>query len=301
MNPVRLTTTTEAIDPIFIFIFGACLVLLIGITAVMAAFIVRYHRSRAPEPTSDTHSNLWLEIAWTLLPTLLVLAMFYYGWRGYLSLRTVPPGALEVTATARMWSWSFSYPDGITSPKLFVPAGRAVRVRLESKDVNHGFFIPAFRVKRDVIPGMANEVWFVADRPGSYDIFCSQYCGTGHAAMITTVEALAAADYDAWREKNEVREEQGGHEILEKHGCLGCHSEDGSPRAGPTFKGIWGRSVTVVTGGAERTLTVDEGYLKRAVSEPGADVVKGFPPIMPPFTLEEQEMKAVIGYLKGLK
>jgi cytochrome c oxidase subunit 2 len=245
--------------------------------------------------------NLWLEIVWTALPTLLVLAMFYYGWSGYLSLRTVPPDAMEVTATARMWSWSFSYPNGATSPKLYVPVGRPVKVNLVSQDVIHGFFLPAFRVKRDVVPGMKNHAWFVASKPGSYDLFCSQYCGTNHSAMITTVEALPVAEYAAWLEKGEKHEEHGGHEVLEKYGCLGCHSEDGSPKVGPSFKGIWGRNVTVVTGGNERSITVDDAYLRRSIKEPGVDVVKGFPAIMPPFAPAEEELKAILDYLKGLK
>ena len=307
MNPVRLMTTTEAIDPVFMFIFGACLLLLLGITAAMLFFVVRYHRSRAPEATSQTEGNLWLEIVWTALPTLLVMAMFYYGWSGYLSLRTVPPDALEVTATARMWSWSFSYPDGSTSPKLYVPVGKPVKVNLVSQDVIHGFFLPAFRVKRDVVPGMKNHAWFVASKAGSYNLFCSQYCGTNHSAMITTVEALPPAEFAAWLQKNKPGSSAGqgvrldGRKLVEEKGCLGCHSEDGTPKVGPTFRGIWGRSTTVVTAGSERTIPADEAYLRRSILEPGADLVKGFPPIMPPFTLKEAELTAVIDYLKGLK
>jgi cytochrome c oxidase subunit 2 len=276
-------------------------VLLIGITAAMLLFVVRYHRSRAPEATSTVEGNIWLEIVWTAMPTLLVLAMFYYGWSGYLSLRTVPQDAMEVTATARMWSWNFSYSNGATSTKLYVPVGKPVKVNLVSQDVIHGFFLPAFRVKRDVVPGMKNHAWFVASKPGSYDLFCSQYCGTSHSAMITTVEALPVADYEAWLEQGEKHEEHGGHEVLEKYGCLGCHSEDGSPKVGPTFKGIWGRSVTVITGGSERSIVADEAYLRRSINAPAADVAKGFPAIMPPFALKEEELKAVMEYLKGLK
>ena len=239
MDPTRLISTTEAIDPVFMFIFGTCLVLLIGITSAMVFFVIRYHRSRAPEATSNAEGNLWLEIIWTALPTLLVLAMFYYGWAGYLSLRNVPEGAMEVTATARQWSWSFSYPNGATSPKLYVPVGKPVKVNLVSQDVIHGFFLPAFRVKRDVVPGMKNHAWFVASKAGSYDLFCSQYCGTSHSAMITTVEALPEAEFAVWLEQEEGGEEHRGHELLEEHGCLGCHSEDGTSRVGPTFKGIW--------------------------------------------------------------
>jgi len=306
VDPARLITTTEAIDPVFMFLFGACLVLLLGITVTMVVFVVRYHRSRAPQPTSQTESSLWLEIVWTLLPTLLVLAMFWYGWKGYLVLRTVPQGALEVTATARMWSWNFTYANGTTSPRLYVPVGRPVKVNLVSQDVIHGFFLPAFRVKRDVVPGMANHAWFVADKPGTYDLFCSQYCGTGHSAMITTVEALPVKAFEEWLEHaaggGEKKTRIDGRKLVQEKGCLGCHSLDGSPGVGPSFKGIMGRSVTVVSKGAERTIRVDEAYLRLSITEPAVDVVKGFQPIMPAFAdLSKDELNALVEYLEGIK
>lgn len=300
MDP-NLITTTQAVDPVFIFIVGVSIVLLIGITATMVGFVIRYHRSRAPVATSRADGNLWLEIVWTVLPTALVLAMFYYGWSGYLTLRQVPRGALQVTATARTWSWSFTYEGGKTSPKLYVPVGKPVLVNLVSLDVLHGFYLPAFRVKRDVVPGMKNHAWFVADKPGSYDLFCSVYCGTGHSGMITTVEALPPAQFAAWLRQGGGGGEHAGKELLEKHGCLGCHSLDGTPKVGPTLKGIWGRSVTVVTDGTERTVTVDEAYLRRSLLEPNADVVKGFPPVMPAFSgkLTDAEIAAIIGFLRS--
>lgn len=306
MDPTRLITTNEAIDPVFMFIFGACLVLLVGITAAMTFFVVRYHRSRAPQPTSQVESSLWLEIVWTLLPTILVMAMFWYGWKEYLVLRTVPKGAMEVTATARMWSWSFSYPNGTTSPKLYVPVGKPVRVNLVSKDVIHGFFLPAFRVKRDVVPGMPNHAWFVASQPGSYDLFCSQYCGKGHSAMITTVEALPVKEFEEWLEHTPVGGEKeiriDGKKLAQEKGCLGCHSLDGSPGVGPSFKGIMGRREVVVTKGVERAITVDEAYLRLSITEPAADVVKGFQPIMPAFSdLSKDELEALVEYLEGIK
>ena len=294
-----LMSTTETVDPIFIFIFGASLILLLGITAVMIWFVFRYHRSRSPQPTSVTDGNLTLEIVWIVLPTILVMAMFYYGWAGYLSLRNVPPGSMEVKATARMWSWNFAYPGGRSSSKLYVPVGKPVKVSLASVDVLHGFYIPAFRVKRDVVPGMSNNVWFVANKPGSYDIFCSSYCGTGHSAMITTVEAIPEAEFAAWlKEQASAGPPHPGLALLEKHGCLGCHSTDGSAKIGPTFKGIWGRQTVVLTGGSERNITVDEPYLKKAIAEPNADVVKGFAPAMPPYQLEVGELNTVIDYFK---
>jgi cytochrome c oxidase subunit II len=296
----NLLTTTQAVDTAFIFIFGVSVVLLAGITATTIWFAIRYHRSRQPEPTSQVDSNLWLEIVWTTLPTLLVMAMFWYGWRGYLSLRTVPEGAMEVTATARMWSWNFTYAGGKTSPKLYVPVGKPVRVELASDDVLHGFFIPAFRVKEDVVPGKKNYAWFVATRPGSHDLFCSVYCGVSHSSMITTVEALPPAAFAAWLSQG-GEAAHAGKELLEKNGCLGCHSLDGTPRVGPTFKGIWGRQVTIVTGGTERTVTVDEAYLRRSILEPNAEVVKGFPPVMPSFTgkLSDAELAAIVSFLRS--
>jgi cytochrome c oxidase subunit II len=302
----RLITTTEAIDPVFMFIFSACLVLLIGITAVMLFFVVRYHRSRAPEPTSQVSANLSLEIVWILLPTLLVMAMFYYGWSGYLTLRTVPKDALPVTATARMWSWSFSYPNGKTSPKLFVPVGKPVRVELVSKDVLHGFFVPAFRVKRDAVPGMNNYAWFVASKPGSYDIFCSSYCGTGHSGMISTVEALPGEAFEEWLEQSPAGSAASGKvdgkKLAQEKGCLGCHSLDGSQSVGPTFKGLFGSQVKVLAGGTPMTVTADEAYLKESIRQPAAKIVEGFPPIMPADpSLSDADVHALVELIEGLK
>ncbi len=310
MDPIQLTTT-QSVDPVFIFIFGICLVLLAGITLTMIWFVIRYRRSRSPEPTSRAAGNIWLEIVWTALPTVLVMAMFWYGLSGYRALRTVPVGALPVTATARMWSWEFKYDNGATSTRLYVPAGKPVMVNLVSIDVIHGFYLPAFRVKRDAVPGMESHVWFMAPNPGSYDLFCSQYCGTGHSSMITTVEALPEVEFTAWlnrqmqeKAKEEKEGEKGsgaGRELLEKFGCLGCHSLDGSSKVGPSLKGIWGRSVTVITGNAERTITVDDAYLRRSIREPNTDIVKGFPPAMPAISMKDDELAAVIAFLKGVK
>ncbi len=299
MNP-SLITTTQAVDPVFKLIFGISIVLLLGITATMVGFAIQYRRSRSPEPTSRCGGNIWLEIVWTVLPTALVLGMFYYGWAGYLTLRDVPKDALQVTATAQQWFWTFTYANGRTSPKLYVPVGKPVLVNLVSKDVLHGFYIPAFRVKHDVVPGMKNHVWFVASRAGSYDLFCSVYCGVGHSSMITSVEAIPPADFAAWLQQG-AGEEHPGKELLEKHGCLGCHSLDGTPKVGPTFKGIWGRRVTVVTNGAERILTVDEDYLRLCILQPAVNRVKGFPPVMPSFkgVLTKDEVGQIVDFLKS--
>lgn len=308
MNQLPLKSTAEAIDPVFTFIFGACLVLLLGITVVMIAFIVRYHRSRAPQPTSQVEGNLWLEITWIVLPSLLVLAMFWYGWKEYLVLRTVPAGALPVTATARMWSWEFSYANGKTSPKLYVPVGKPVRVELVSRDVIHGFFLPAFRVKRDVVPNMKNYAWFVATKPGSYDLFCSQFCGTQHSAMVSTVEAVSEQQFAAWLDEGKAGAAGAlipkidGRKLATEKGCLACHSLDGSRGVGPTFKGLFGSQVEVIKDGTEQTVIADDAFLKESIRQPAATIVEDFPPIMPGNPdMPEDQVSALVEFIKSLK
>ncbi|MBJ6748665.1 cytochrome c oxidase subunit II [Geomonas anaerohicana] len=297
----QLLTTTQAVDPVFKFLFGACTVLLLGITITMIFFVVRYRRSKNPEPTSQVAGSPLLEVVWTLLPTLLVIGMFYYGWTSYLSLRTVPKNAMQVTAEARMWSWSFVYDNGKTSPKLYVPVGRPVQVNLVSKDVVHGFYVPAFRIKRDVVPGMKNHVWFVATTPGSYDLFCSQYCGTAHSSMVSTVEALPPEQFAAWLGQKPAGVGAQGQELLQKYGCLGCHSLDGTPKVGPTFKGLYDSQVKVTRGGKPETVKADEKYLRESIVDPGAAIVEGFPPIMPKSEIPEAELKAIVEFLEGEK
>ncbi len=197
MNPA-LQTTTQAVDTAFYVIFGISGVALVGVAIALVWFAWRYSRKRYPIPLSQKDHNLWLEVVWTAIPTVLVMLMFWYGWEGYLSLRRIPDNAMHIKASARMWSWLFTYDNGKTADKLYVPVGQPVKIELTAVDVLHSFYVPAFRVKRDTVPGMTNWVWFVAEKPGSYDLFCAEYCGVGHSAMVTTVEALPAAEFQAW-------------------------------------------------------------------------------------------------------
>jgi cytochrome c oxidase subunit II len=300
----NLLTTTQSVDPVFLFIFGACLVLLIGISAVMVWFVIRYRSSREPEPTSTVDTNLWLEITWIALPSLLVMAMFYYGWAGYLSLRNVPKDALEVTATARMWSWSFTYANGKTSPKLYVPVGKPVVVDLVSQDVIHGFFLPAFRVKRDVVPGMKNHAWFVASKAASYDLFCSVYCGTGHSAMITTVEAIPEAEFATWLKQgvDGKRKKADGAKLVKEKGCLACHSLNGSKGIGPTFKGLYNSRVTINKDGRLFNVIANDEYLSESIRSPSAKVVDGYQPIMPTYPdLSDEDIDELVKFIEELK
>lgn len=301
MNPQPLITTTQAVDTVFYIIFGIGGLALVGIIIAMIALVWRYNRKRQPQPISQKDHNIWLEITWTVIPTILVMVMFWYGWEGYLSLRRIPDNAMPVTGTARMWSWLFSYENGKTADKLYVPVGQPVRVKLIAEDVLHSFYVPAFRVKRDCVPGMDTYAWFVADKAGSYDLFCAEYCGVGHADMTTTVEALPVAEFEAWlTAKPEVG--SAGLALLQKHGCLGCHSLDGSRAVGPSFQGIGGREVIVVTAGEKQTLQTDRIYLEAAIVDPGADIVEGYPPAMPSYAgrIPADELAVLLDYLEGL-
>ncbi len=294
--------TAQAVDSVLIYIFGFSLLLLVGITLATLYFVVKYRRSKYPEPTSHAHSSFWLEALWTLLPTLIVLTMFWYGWSNYLGLRNVPEGALEVKATARMWSWQFEYPDGRKTSKLYVPVGQPVKVDLVTVDVLHSFFAPAFRIKRDAVPGLDSFVWFEATEPGSYDIFCAEYCGTGHAAMITTIEALNETDYAVWSQSKAPSGEPRGLTVINEQGCTGCHSLDGSEGIAPSLFQLSGQKREVKADGKERELVIDADYLHRSIRQPNAEVVEGYEPMMPPYgedQINETDLQAVIDYLLG--
>ncbi|TLM64997.1 MAG: cytochrome c oxidase subunit II [Deltaproteobacteria bacterium] len=298
-------TTTQAVDTAFYVIFAICGIMLAGIAVAMIWFVWRYNRKRQPVPLSQKDHNLWLEVTWTAIPTVLVMLMFWYGWEGYLSLRRIPDDAMHIKATGRMWSWLFTYDNGRSADKLFVPVGQPVKIELLAEDVLHSFYVPAFRVKRDMVPGMVNWVWFTADKPGSFDLFCAEYCGVGHSAMVTTVEALPAAEFQAWL--NAAGSTGGdpaarGLELAGQLGCLGCHSVDGSRRVGPSLKGVFGAPRAVLRSGARATVTADAAYLKRALMEPAAEIVEGYPPAMPPYTqLSEADLAALLAWLESLK
>jgi cytochrome c oxidase subunit 2 len=300
VNPSAISTT-EAVDFVFLYIFGISAVMLLGITATMIWFVVKYNRKRHPQPQPSPHYNILLEAVWTVIPTLIVLTMFWYGWEGYTTLRDVPADALEVRVTARMWSWTFTYPNERTSDRLVVPAGRAVKLDIVSEDVLHSFYVPAFRIKRDAVPGMTTHAWFRAPEPGSYDVFCAEYCGVAHSQMITTVDALPEHDFEEWYRQETAEEEAAeGEKLLAKHGCTGCHSLDGSPSVGPTFQGLFGRQVTVLTDGKERALTVDADYLERSIRQPQADLVKDYPAIMPSYEgkIPQHDLEEIIEYFR---
>jgi cytochrome c oxidase subunit 2 len=299
----------KQVDAAFLFILWICLAMLVLITFLMVFFVIKYRRSIHPNPVNIEGNNL-LEIVWTVIPTLLVLAMFYYGWIGYQKMEYAPDDVINVKVTARMWSWLFEYENGRQSDILNVPLGKAVKLELISKDVLHSFYVPAFRLKKDMVPGLKTSLWFEADEAGTYDLFCAEFCGVGHSAMLSSVVVLPEEEYTAWLKgekpsegEETVGEEPQGLQLLQVKGCRGCHSIDGSPLVGPTLKGLYESKRKVMAQGQEKEIVADEEYLRRSLLEPAADVVVGFPPIMPSQEglLTEEEIVAIIEYIKTLK
>jgi cytochrome c oxidase subunit 2 len=292
--------STGKVDEAFFYIVGISVMLLVLVTACMIFFVVRYNRKRHPQ-AEDIRERPWLEIAWTAIPTALALSMFYFGWVNFDYIRTPPKDAMTVDVTARQWSWLFEYPNGRRSDLLRVPVNRPVKLVLTSVDVIHSLYIPAFRIKEDCVPGMKTYLWFRAGEPGTYDIFCTEYCGEGHAHMLSKVIAMQQADYDAWYAAAEAGTSTQGAQLLQSKGCLGCHSIDGSRKVGPTFKGLYGKKEIVVTAGKEREVTVDEAYMKYYILHPNVDIIKGYPPVMPAIPVTDEELTAIVEYVKTLK
>jgi len=303
------------VDNVFIVIVALCVAVLIFITATMIFFVIKYNRKRHPIG-KDIEGNTWLEVVWTLVPTILFVGMFYYGWTNFNYMRNAPRDAMVITAYARQWAWSFAYPNGKRTTELIVALDKPVKIELRSLDVIHGFYVPAFRIKEDVVPEKNNYTWFMPTRLGSFDIECTQLCGVGHAEMLSKAVVVPVSEFEAWYFSDmqslpsntmvadtqvQTEPQNPAEVVLESKSCLTCHSLDGKVMVGPTFKGICGRTRTIVANGEEQEVKCGEAYLSKAIQSPMADIVKGYPPTMPSNPLDAQELKQVVSYLMSLK
>jgi cytochrome c oxidase subunit 2 len=295
----------KGVDLTFIVIFSTALFFIVGITSFLIYTLVRYSRKREKHPRQFT-GNTTLEIVWTVIPLIIVLAMFYIGLIGFTPMRKVPADAMNITAIGQMWRWEFDYGENRISKDLVVPLNKDVKLNLVSKDVNHSLFIPAFRLKEDVVPGYHNYMWFKPTMKGEYDIFCAEYCGLNHSGMLGKVVVLDSMDYNKWYAeltKGSPAVESPGLTLLKKNNCLACHSLDGTRIVGPTFKGLYGSKVQVLTEKGEITQVADDDYLRRAILNPGSKVVKGYNKgLMQSYKgiLSDQDINNIVAFFKSV-
>jgi len=294
----------------FYSIAGISLLLLIGLTFVMLYFVFRYNKKKHKTAVQN-EGNTALEITWTVIPILLALMMFYYGWEGWKPMNKPPSNAMTVTTTARMWSFSFLYENGKESTDLVVPVNTPVKINLISVDVIHSLFIPAYRIKSDIVPGRQKVMWFIPQTEGEYDLYCAEYCGLRHSYMKSMVKVLSKEKFTAWY-GDTARMAEGaegsmpggeGLSIMKFQGCMACHSSDGSKIVGPTYLNLFGKQEVVTRNGAEATITADEEYIKRSIYDPNAEIVKGYPKgLMQNYKgkISDADIAKIIEYLKTL-
>lgn len=298
---------SNAVDGTFMFILVLSSVVTIGVVGAMIYLVNKYRAtSRAanqkPEPSPE--HNTTLEITWSAIPLVLCILIFVWGFKGFVDIRTPPKDTLDLKAQGQKWKWIFTYPTGYQDDRLHVPAGENVKVTINSVDVLHSLYLPNLRQKMDAVPGRFTTLWFKADKAGTYPIFCAEYCGTSHSDMLSElVVHESRAAYDKWfaeAVKPPSDPVEHGKLLFEKKGCPSCHTVDGTPKVGPSLKGVWGKTESFEDGGSA---VVDENYVRQSLMEPSAKIVKGFAPGMPTFKgqLKDAQIDALIAYLKSVK
>lgn len=302
--PAGASTEAGAVDLMFYLILWICVFFFALIMGLMVYFVIRF-RSRIGEPAAEsaTH-NMPLEIVWTAIPLLLVIGIFVLGFRSYLALATPPQNAYEIQVTGQKWQWLFTYPNGWVDKELHVPLNEPVRLVMTSDDVIHSFFVPDFRIKKDVVPGRYTKAWFEATEVGDHWLFCAEYCGTGHSDMITKVVVHAPGEFEKWLENaaniyKDMPPAQAGAEMVKKFGCAMCHSIDGSSGTGPSFKDVFGHQMQMTDGSS---VVADENYIRESIMDPQAKIVAGYQGVMPTFKgkIKDEQITWIIAYLKSL-
>lgn len=295
------------VDQLFYFIYYLCVFFFTVIVATMVYFVVKYRRKSPNQRTSPVKGSHKLELIWSVIPAVLLIVIFAWGFRDWMRLIVPPANAMEIRVTAKKWAWDFAYPrDGISGANLVVPANTAIKLVMSSQDVIHSFYIPDMRIKRDVLPNRYTVTWFEAGEPGEHLIFCTEYCGTSHSEMISRVRVLPENEYREWVANGGDLGGAGvplaelGKLVYEQKGCASCHTIDGSPKVGPTFKGLYGATREMENG---QSVTADDNYIRESIMAPAAKVLKGYAPVMPSFQgqLNDKQTDALIEYIKTLK
>ena len=297
--PDRASTAAGNVDALFIFLLIVSGLMTALIFTAVVYFSARYRRRRGVL-AEQIEGSTPLELTWSIIPLFVFMAIFAWGAVVYFKSRTPPRDSTEVYVVAKQWMWKLDHAEGQREiNELHVPVGRDVKLIMTSQDVIHSFFVPAFRMKQDVLPGRYTVAWFRATKPGTYHLFCTQYCGTQHSGMIGSIIVQEPAQYEAWMSGGTSGPLSAtGEKIFSELGCVTCHRTDSQGR-GPNLQGVFGKPVQLEDG---RTVTADENYIRECILDPGAKRVKGFQPIMPTFQglVSEEQVNALVAYVKSL-
>ena len=300
--PETASTIANDVDLLYISLLVFTLVWGGGLVLLMGYFVAKYRAGSKADRRHWSTGNSKLEWGWITVTTIIALILFVWSAVLFIDRQSVPQNAYQINVLAKQWMWKFYHPNGYREiDELHVPVGRPVVLKMHSDDVIHSFYVPAFRVKNDVLPQRFTEVWFEATKPGAYALFCAEYCGTRHSKMRGAIVALEPHEFEAWQSGHTVDDDlvARGRSLFMKHGCSGCH-QAGAPYRAPHLDGIYGRRVTLMSG---EGVIADEAYLRDSILVPHKQVVAGFAPIMPPFAgqLTEEEIFALVEYLKSLE
>jgi cytochrome c oxidase subunit 2 len=299
--PQQASTTARSVDQLLILLVTVCGLVGLMVAVLLIGFAVYYRRRPGAPTPGPMPGNTPLELAWTITPLFIFMVFFGWGAVVYFNAFRAPDDAEVVYVVGKQWMWKLQHPEGQREiNELHVPVGRPVKLLLTSEDVIHSFFVPAFRIHMDVLPGRYTTVWFTATRAGEFHLFCSQYCGTAHASMVGKVVALSPEEYQRWLERRaEGSLALQGRKTFLKYRCLSCHSADGHARA-PVLEELYGKTVTLKDGGKVRA---DEAYIRESILDPGTKIVAGYDNIMPTFRgqISEEEIIEVIAFIKALR
>jgi cytochrome c oxidase subunit 2 len=300
--PQAASSIASDVDLLYFFILAVCSFFAVLVSALVVIFAVKFRRRHADEVGHDIHGSIALELIWTAIPFVLAMVMFFWGADLYFRIARPPADAMDVFVVGKQWMWKVQHPEGVREiNELHVPLGRPVRITLGSEDVLHDYYIPAFRVKMDAVPGKLTTLWFTATKAGSYHIFCAEYCGTQHSGMVGQVIVMEPQDYEAWLAGGRMTGTpvENGERLFTSLACITCHKADSSGR-GPILNGVFGSTVQLVDG---REVVADENYLRESIMNPQAKITAGFQPIMPTFqgTVSEENLLQLIAYIKTLK
>jgi cytochrome c oxidase subunit II len=299
--PEQASTLAPRVDALYLFLIAVSAFFTGLIFVLLFYFVIRYRRRSEAEQPVPMIGSLRLELVWTFIPLALTMGMFVWGADLYFTTMRPPNDALEIYVVGKQWMWHFQHPEGPREiNELHVPIGRPVKLIMTSQDVIHSLYVPAFRIKMDVVPGRYTTTWFEATKTGEYHLFCAEYCGTAHAGMGGRVHVMRPTQYEQWLGGSAEREPMAmaGERLFEQLGCGSCHRADAGGR-GPVLAGLFGKTVQLASG--ERVIA-DERYVRDSILNPQAQIVASYPPIMPPYAgqISEEGLLQIITYIKSL-